>query len=177
MKIYFDYLSQLKENKTKNPAKQLVKESKKLNESATDLEPEIFDIDEFIDWLGDHQQAYNDCKDYFGDDINDIDKEDLISWLADHEQLSADWKRYLGESKKRMNESFDYDKIEEVIQDYVLGVLIHINTMYDEGYEGYRIKVNYNDDHLIQEIADYLEQKLGTKAYVNEDHEIEIWPE
>ena len=44
------------------------------------------ELEDVINWLADHDQAYSDCCDFFGvDDLYDLDDSDyndLVSWIA-----------------------------------------------------------------------------------------------
>ena len=53
------------------------------------------ELEDVINWLADHDQAYSDCCDFFGvDDLYDLDDSaynDLVSWIAEHDQLYEDY--------------------------------------------------------------------------------------
>ena len=51
--------------------------------------------DEIIDWLYEHEQATEDCLNYFGvESLEDIDIEDIKGWISEHDQLADDFERY-----------------------------------------------------------------------------------
>jgi len=50
---------------------------------------------EIVNWLAEHDQAYNDAQDFFGvDDLMDVDALDLEAWISDHDQLWYDYCEY-----------------------------------------------------------------------------------
>lgn len=57
----------------------------------------IISKDDFIEWLSEHENAFDDFCNYFDLDVDDedfsdkIDLEEAISWLQDHETLSEDF--------------------------------------------------------------------------------------
>ena len=53
------------------------------------------DIVTLVDFLSEHDQAYEDAQDAFGvDDLMDLSYEELYSWIADHDQLFEDLCEY-----------------------------------------------------------------------------------
>lgn len=53
--------------------------------------------DDIIDWLSEHDQAWEDACDWFGSaDLSEIDYDDIISWIFDHDMLSDDLMRHFG---------------------------------------------------------------------------------
>ena len=53
------------------------------------------DSSEIVDWLSDHDQAYNDAQDFFGiDNLNDVSVADLEAWISDHDELWYDYCNY-----------------------------------------------------------------------------------
>ena len=96
-----------------------------LNESLTeDMNTTI--VTNIVDWLADHETAWEDCCNYFGvdpdsEELYNVDKDELLDWVSEHKQLSSDLLRHWGaewaiqESYKRnrkLKESFNYgDKL------------------------------------------------------------------
>ena len=96
-----------------------------LNESLTeDMNTTI--VTNIVDWLADHETAWEDCCNYFGvdpdsEELYTVDKDELLDWVSEHKQLSSDLLRHWGaewaiqESYKRnrkLKESFNYgDKL------------------------------------------------------------------
>jgi hypothetical protein len=73
-----------------------------------------------IDWLSEHEQAWEDITRFFGSDtLEEVDLDDILAWVNDHKQLSQDFWNYfkdedfpLDESKSN-NEDFNKYRDEE----------------------------------------------------------------
>ncbi len=53
--------------------------------------------DDMIDWLSEHDQAYQDCQDHFGvDDLYDVPSDDIYNWICDHDRLFEDFMNHFG---------------------------------------------------------------------------------
>lgn len=47
---------------------------------------------EILDWLSEHETAYEDAKAFFGEDkLPDVTSQELVDWIFDHEQLFTDF--------------------------------------------------------------------------------------
>lgn len=52
---------------------------------------------ETVDWLSQHDQAYEDAVRFFGtDDLNSVPVEELEGWISEHDQLWNDYVSYFG---------------------------------------------------------------------------------
>ena len=66
----------------------IVTSDKKICESFEDVT-----IEEVVDWLSEHDTAYEDAQMYFStNDLEELDKEEIISWISNHDQLYDDFK-------------------------------------------------------------------------------------
>lgn len=78
----------------------IVTSDKKICESFEDVT-----LREVVDWLSEHDTAYEDCQMYFNTkDLEELDKEGIISWIADHNQLYDDFKLFF-EDKLTLDEA------------------------------------------------------------------------
>lgn len=100
--------------------------AKKKNESLLKEDMNTTIVTNIVDWLADHETAWEDCCNYFGvdpdsEELYNVDKDELLDWVSEHKQLSSDLLRHWGaewaiqESYKRnrkLKESFNYgDKL------------------------------------------------------------------
>ena len=68
---------------------------------------------DIIDWLSEHDQAYQDCQDYFGiDNLEDIDPDDILDWIFDHDRLAEDFSDHFG--KLATGDEYLYQFMEEL---------------------------------------------------------------
>lgn len=52
-------------------------------------------LEEVLEWLSEHDTAYEDVQMYFNTkDLEELDKEEIISWIADYNQLYDDFKSF-----------------------------------------------------------------------------------
>ena len=80
--------------------------------------------DDFIEWLAEHETAFEDFCSYFDLDIDDenfsdnIDLDETIYWLTDHETLSEDFVTHFAymdaDDVAHMTHESICDKIEEL---------------------------------------------------------------
>lgn len=53
--------------------------------------------EDIVNWLAEHDQAWEDACDWFGvDDLSGVDYDELISWIFEHDVLSDDLMRHFG---------------------------------------------------------------------------------
>lgn len=53
--------------------------------------------EEIVNWLSDHEQAYDDaCNHFQTDDLMTVKAEDVEAWICDHDQLCEDYCKYFG---------------------------------------------------------------------------------
>ena len=87
-----------------------------------DYEREL-DVEEVIDWLSEHEQAFIDFENYFENRLDGdvLTLEEIKGWISEHEQLAKDFEAHFGvkilEEKKSVeesiNEAFDEDEFME----------------------------------------------------------------
>ena len=105
---------------------------KKMNEDSA-----INESLSFNDWLMDN---WGIASDDMSDDDYDMAYAEYRKYLKQDRDNSKDafmFPNHKSIREDKMNESFDYDEVQEAIQDYALNNLISIRTMRDEGYKGY----------------------------------------
>lgn len=127
--------------------------SKSTVESAAEIT-----FDDTIDWLSEHDQAYQDCQDYFGvDDLHDVAEEDLDAWISDHDRLFEDYVAHFGKAAVGIESATDA----AVTIDTVL------NFLSSKGYDISTDEVkNYAEG-----VVEYMD--MSRQAYENEDMD---WP-
>lgn len=73
-------------------------------EDDIDAIKEQADKEDIIDWLSNHDQAWEDACEYFeSEDLEEVDLDDLLDWIDEHDQLHDDLVDYLGSYFKDYN--------------------------------------------------------------------------
>lgn len=71
-----------------------------LDEVTSDIKKE-----DIIDWLSEHDQAFEDAKSHFNsEDLSEVDEDSLMDWIQDHDQLSKDFDSF-----------FDIESLDEAV--------------------------------------------------------------
>ena len=108
-------------------------------------------FDDTIDWLSEHDQAYQDCQDYFGvDDLHDVAEEDVDAWISDHDRLFEDYVAHFGKAAVGIESATDavvtidtvlnflsskgYDISTDEVKNYAEGVVEYMD-MSRQAYE------------------------------------------
>lgn len=103
--------------------------------------------DHVIDFLADHQQAWEDCCRYFGADPDDeyaldsVNPSDLEDWVWDHDQLYADLEAYLARCIEADNKEAsdilgdEYDMYKDYVEGISIASAVKEAMELDEGKE------------------------------------------
>ena len=128
-----------------------------------------------IDWLADHEQAYEDATTFFEDlPLEDIAKEDIIGWIANHNQLYDDFKRFFDSANETLNESNipSQETLDDCLQDYLgnafgyNGVEDYVDTQYPYHAQEFKARVV---DYLKQHKNESLEKRGSGEWYVGDN--------
>ena len=66
----------------------------------------MYSKNELIDWLSEHETAYDDAQRFFGEkELAKVPADELISWIYDHNQLCVDFIEHFDTN----SESYDYN--------------------------------------------------------------------
>ena len=127
------------------------KKKKAIKESLEDITKE-----QIVDWLSEHDQAFDDAKSHFKkSNLNKVDKDDILDWISEHYTLTSDFENFFNCSiDESLNEGVsDINKKE--IFNYLNTHLINnvkvddIDIDNNEGYESFTIYLTpekYNND-------------------------------
>lgn len=115
-------------------------------------------FDDTIDWLSEHDQAYQDCQDYFGvDDLHDVAEEDVDAWISDHDRLFEDYVAHFGKAAVGI----------ESATDATITIDTVLNFLSSKGYDISTDEVkNYAEG-----VVEYMD--MSRQAYEKEDMD---WP-
>ena len=123
--------------------------------TSIDSSKEISDAD-VIDWLADHDQAYQDCQDYFGvDDLSQVDPVHINNWICDHDRLFEDFVHHFGHEAVGI-ESATHFPVDDVLK-----------FLEAKGYDTSTFEVK----SYAEGVADYMD--MSRQAYENNDMD---WP-
>lgn len=78
-----------------------------LRESLNEEKSELTKVD-ILNWLAEHDQAYDDAEKFFKGNLTGTSVEDLKAWISDHNQLASDFEGYFNCS---LDESLNEEKI------------------------------------------------------------------
>lgn len=66
----------------------------------------MYSKNELIDWLSEHETAYDDAQRHFGEkELIEVPVDELISWIYEHNQLCVDFIEHFDAN----SESYDYN--------------------------------------------------------------------
>ena len=93
-----------------------------LRESLNEDKSELTKAD-ILNWLAEHDQAYDDAEKFFNGNLTGTSVEDLKAWISDHNQLASDFEGHfncsLDESlKEALNDTYNVGDIVQIEDDY-----------------------------------------------------------
>ena len=125
--------------------------------------------DELIDWLSEHDQAYDDIRDFFGvDDLDDLGYEaydSIMDWIADHDRLYEDLINHFGHAALGIEDEVEEcDMIMSAVDQPTKEVL---DFLAKKGYD--------TDDREVKNYADAVAEYIDMAREAEGSYTLDQW--
>ena len=92
---------------------------------------ENVEVDDILDWLAEHDQAWKDIITYFGseDAVMEASLDDIVSWISDHEELSADFEnKFSCKLEEAIKPNIESDELQALAKKHNIKILDAMNN-------------------------------------------------